>query len=1494
MLFCRPKTARKSIKKSLKIVLTILFVILLIITGLYITVQSRGFQNWLIGRITTSISERTGASISIGHVNIALFDRIVFEDVLMGDSKNDTLLYIGQAIANVDSIAIFKKRVHLKNIDLVRPRIDIKKLDSLNFNFTFLMNMKRDTTSKSPQWQVHCETFRLKKGEFNYAGLDPIDPVQNWSFNDFNVTINGVSFPRFDDFAFTLNNFNFKDDNGLHLRNLSLSVWGNDSLLTVKNLKLRTEASNLTIDSLGVNMRDYKQTRDIRNTRFTLMMPEMHLQLSDLSHFIPEFAGSQLYTDISIHLNGRISSLKSKAFKARLGDITNLSGEFYINGLPDLEQTYIFLNLNESYANLHRLRNIDFPTEIWDVRASIPEFLSNIGALTYQGNFTGFMNDFVTYGTAYSELGIIRADLSIKPVQAGTVQLKGNVNTSDLNIGEIFGNKLIGMVSMKGDVRGTLRNYSIFDLTVNGGFNRFDFKEYSYTNVTVNGNMKNNLFNGQLKVNDPNLKMNYYGRLDLSSKIPIFDFATDVQHANLMPLNFLNDSLSKLAFVMKANFEGKNIDNMQGKIDVSNLAFRNKNDSLFLQNAQLTNDTLNSNRQLVFKSDIADVTVFGNYEFSTIATSFMKLFYNYLPSSSRTDSTQIKTNQPLFVDQNNFEFSIETHNLNELTKVFYPKLEIKSPFKISGLYRPQEKSMLIEGVIPEITYEKKNMKTVRIRAGANGNEIFCRIKSDQVQLLESFVLHNLTFDTHGSLDLLKANLYWNNYEEVSYSGSIETETRFSKETGKKPKLDILLLPSKIFIADSLWTVSETKIAIDSTAIDIELFELTNQTQRFMVDGKISRNKEDLFSLIIDDVDFSFFKPLLNGINLNGTINGKIQVSDVYKRPKLGIDLNIKSFDYGSGPIGDVFATSVWNDLTNRIDSKITLTDGATTLLNGEGWIDAMRSEVDVLFNFDNTPLSILQTILPDEFYNQDGKANGQIRASGKLKHLNLDGSVTPNGMASIGLTYLKTTYYTKDRVDFKGDKIVFPNMSFVDEHGNKGTFNGSIKHQSFFKMEYDLGITANKLNVLNTTVRDNSAFYGTAFASGTAFLRGYGENILLSGQVKSERGTSLNIPFESTNEAIEHSFIDFIDRSKSEPEMAPYKVVTTGFNMEFDVEMTPEAKVQIIFNSQIGDIIKGEGSGDLQIKIDKNFNIEMYGDYNIDKGDYLFTFQNLINKRFDIEKGGDIKWVGDPYNALLDITAVYKVKTSLNDLFAESSFNADLSRRMPVDCIIKLDESLLQPRIKFDIQFPSAEKWITDQVNQLIVTEEDLNKQMISLLLLGRFYTPEIITGTNSGTATTGRDLVGTTASELFSNQLSNWLSKINDSWDLGVRYRPGNELSTEQLEVALSTQIFNNRVTINGNVANNADRRTNNTNELVHDFDVNIKLTENGKLQFKFYSRANDNLIYDTEPYTQGAGFTYKEEFNTFSELIKRYKEALSGETRKKKKIKRAANSEE
>jgi len=335
--------------------------------------------------------------------------------------------------------------------------------------------------------------------------------------------------------------------------------------------------------------------------------------------------------------------------------------------------------------------------------------------------------------------------------------------------------------------------------------------------------------------------------------------------------------------------------------------------------------------------------------------------------------------------------------------------------------------------------------------------------------------------------------------------------------------------------------------------------------------------------------------------------------------------------------------------------------------------------------------------------------------------------------------------------------------------------------------------------------------------------------------------------------------------------------------------------VQLIFNSQIGDVIRGEGTGNLQVKMDKNYNISMYGDYVIEKGDYLFTLQNVINKKFSIEKGGTLKWMGDPYNALIDISAVYRVKTSLYDLFAGTEQDVDLTRRIPVNCSINLTENLIQPKIDFKIELPTAEERIRDLVGQTIVTQEEVNRQIISLLMLGSFYTPEFLVGKQTTTA--GVDLVGTTSTELLSNQLSNWLSKINNNFDIGINYRPGNDITNEQIELALSTQILNDRVTIDGNLANNAEQKTNTTSNFIGDIDINVKLTDNGKLQLKAYSHSNDNLMYNTyntAPYTQGVGFSYREEFNSLSELMKHYGDFFRRKNKKAKKENTITTDEE
>jgi hypothetical protein len=332
------------------------------------------------------------------------------------------------------------------------------------------------------------------------------------------------------------------------------------------------------------------------------------------------------------------------------------------------------------------------------------------------------------------------------------------------------------------------------------------------------------------------------------------------------------------------------------------------------------------------------------------------------------------------------------------------------------------------------------------------------------------------------------------------------------------------------------------------------------------------------------------------------------------------------------------------------------------------------------------------------------------------------------------------------------------------------------------------------------------------------------------------------------------------------------------FNLNLTIRATPEARAQLIYNSQIGDVIRAQGEGLLRFGVDKDGNITLSGDYTVERGDYLFTLQNVINKRFTIEQGGTIVWSGDPYNAIINISAVYKLKASLYDLLVSTYDNIYQNQRIQVESKILLSDQLSNPNINFEINFPTVEDRLVEELRQFFNTPEELNKQILSLVVLGKFYTPEYLRGTYEAQ---NPNVLGTTASELFSNQLSNWLSQISSNVDIGLNYRPGNQITNDEIELAMSTQIFNDRVTINGNIGNNNNPYSRNNSQMVGDFDVNVKLVPSGKIKFKAYNRSNNNLIYETAPYTQGVGFSFTEEFNSFNSLLEKMRAILP---RKKK----------
>jgi hypothetical protein len=421
---------------------------------------------------------------------------------------------------------------------------------------------------------------------------------------------------------------------------------------------------------------------------------------------------------------------------------------------------------------------------------------------------------------------------------------------------------------------------------------------------------------------------------------------------------------------------------------------------------------------------------------------------------------------------------------------------------------------------------------------------------------------------------------------------------------------------------------------------------------------------------------------------------------------------------------------------------------------------------------------------------------------------------------------------------------------------------------------------------LNTTHTDNSQFYGTAFASGLVLIKGPPSNIIMDINAKTEKDTRLFIPLSNPEEITEYNFVNMITPYQENAENNSdnkYKVDLRGIQLNFDLEVTPDAEVQMIFDPTVGDILKGKGSGDLKMQINTLGKFNMYGNYTVEEGEYLFTLLNVINRKFTIEYGGTVVWNGDPLDAVINLKAIYRTKASLSELLPQSSDQS--ASKTTVDCLILMTGKLMSPNIQYDIYLPNAEESTREKVKNAINTSDELNKQFSSLLVLNSFMPNESGKALGFGSSSPYGNAAGVNASEFLSNQLSHWLSQISSDVDFNFNYRTDRKLKSDEVEVAMSTQLLNDRLTIYGNLGVPTNAAAQTSSKFVGDVDIDYKITKSGKLRIKAFNHSNEGQISLLSPYTQGFGLVYKEEFNTFGELWKRYWNAIVGDVEKKKK---------
>jgi hypothetical protein len=1483
-----------AIKNKHKIII-ISFICLAIITGIYFFITGRKFNILFKNFISKQLSEYIGSNISIGNIRVIPFKIILINDLLINDQNGDSLFYSKAANIYFSKFDIAKKDINIRLIKFKNASVKFY-LDSTNtINFQYIIDaFSTDTVQSKSQWNFTLKNIDFKNSDFLYKeyNYDTLIDCINFSdikLSDLNFNLRNINLNN-DYIAFDISKFYATEKSGFEIIKLKTHAKIDSSNILLKDLKILTNCSDLKISSLNMN---YDKFDDfayfIDKVKLSIDFLPSEISFVDIEKFIPDSNGMKQKIKFSGKLSGTISNLKGYNISVETGLNTSLLFDFNVSGLPDIFKTFIFLDIRKFTSNVDDINNMQIPVDKKN-RFTIDKSFMNLGKFSYSGNFTGFLNNFVAYGTFNSNIGKVVTDILLTPLKNNILEFKGKISTENFNIGKLTGNdKLIGNISLSINSEGQIDNKNNLSANINGLIENFNVNGYNYKNITITGELNDKAFNGKINIDEPNIKnFIFSGTFDFSRNIPEFNFKANVDKINLLPLNIINSKEDySIGFNIMAETKGKSVDDIFGYISIENSWIKNSKKNIYLKKALLKSEEIDNSRIFSLKSDFIDFIVKGNFKYSKILNSLYNFIGYYFPAISNQNGYGSLITDTL----NNFDFTLNIKDINPLLSFMNTGFEIAPNSNIYASFMPKTSRIKLNFTSEYLKYQTNTVNNLIFNLLGNDSLINLQINTSNILIDNYFAFENFSLQSKGKNNKLEYNTEWNNQKDTIFKrGKIYGQAVISKNYKDSDiQANIEIFPSEFIILSSKWFVDNSEFVFDTTGYKIIKPLNFHSKDRFIeVRGNLTDDKNDTLCMELGNIEIDDIDKFLDiiGFSFKGLLNGKCKFSNIFKNPVFEGNFSINNFNFNKLDLGELKFAGKWNNKNKLIDIEINTVKEKSKSIISYGFYNPLNDEVSMNIKIDKLRMIWLNPLLYDVFSNINGLASGDLILSGTLSKPLLNGKVNVQ-KGNLTLDYLKTTYIFTHTIEFENNNIIFSNLPVTDLKNNIAVIDGKVNNKYFDKWNIDLLINANNLQCMNLNANDNSDFFGNVYASGIVKISGPVENIEITGSLKNGKNSYFFIPMKAGSYISENNFISFVSKDTTSKNNKVYTIKSnsSALTLNLDLEINNELESQIIFDPRIGDIIKARGNGNIKLILDKNNDIQIFGDYIIQSGDYLFTLQNIINKKFVINENSLISWKGNPYEANINIEAIYSLKTSIKDYLAsvygdllKNDFVSD--KRVPVDCKIWLTGSIMNPVIKTAIDLPNAsedEKLLLRNALSGIDfnTYSDVNQvneQFISLLLINQF-----MPNPSQFLQTSYQKAPAVTTYEFFSNQINNMLSQLTGKWEIGLSYRPPAEFTTgmteffvqNQMEVALSRQILNNRMTINGNIAyaNNP-----NSNSLyIGDFDIEYKITPDGKLKIKAYHRTNDQIFYELSPHTQGIGLYYFQDFNTINEIFKK-----------------------
>lgn len=1484
--------------------LTITVVIL--VTSLFFLTQSYTFQTWLAQKAAHYLHEELGIQVNIETVELQFFKTAEIRGIFIEDKNKDTLISGGKILVEFNSFNYSDQKINIKNVTLsnTTAKLNIPKGDSaMNFQFIvdYFTSGPKDTTNKGPGWDVQFNDLTLDEVDLAFKNENE-DQTVTETINFNNIRADHVS-GKFSQITFqkdtilvALSNLRLKEQCGFDLTNLSSNIKISEKGIYCDYLDIVTPGTIIR-GHVRFKHDNWDAYNDFLNkvNMDILLKPKSKVYMKDVAAFTKELAGLSDTIKLSGKVKGPVAEMNLIDFKLKMKQNTEFIGDLTIIGLPDFENSYLHFDTKKLATSYHDLKQIPNYPFTEGKMLDIPSQIKSLGIINYSGKFDGLINDFNVYGNIRTAIGSVIADIGIKTgKKPDDLVYHGKIKTVNLNVGALAG--VAGLYGLNCDMKlkGKGVNIAKIDAMMDGGISALHFNGYDYNNIKIDGTFKDKAFNGVLVSSDPNADFDFNGNIRFANKVPEMDFISTVNKLDLKKLNFTKQA-AEFSTQILINLSGDNVNNLTGNINFDNTIYKDSTKAYKISTFDLNLKQDQVDKTIKLASQYFNLDVDGKFNITDMPLAFKQTMHTYYP-------TFVSANKGKTVYKDAFKFKFTVKKFDVIKELFIPTLMISPNTQIAGDFDAGTNLINFNLKSPQI--EAAGIKFVEnaIESYSKNNKINLVFKGSYIQLSDSIRLNNY-FSYFVSKDLdTKYNFEWNDKLTPQSGGKLNGTVSFADNKAVFKYNEISLKTN-----DSIWKLTQTNPTIidSSGGIIINPLKFENRDQNILIGGTYSNKVNDSLTFITNGLVLDQFNPLLKrfGIKLNGDLNASIKLQNVDDHFTLNSRLGLTRFKFNDNLIGELFVRTDYITQEKRLQL-----DGYTSLgltnsfggvmknlsFKGNYYFDKREETIDIDFLANPLNLKLINPLMAGILTVNSGFVNGGGKIHGTSDNILIDGELNLF-KSEIKIDYTNVVYNMTGKIEIMPDQIRFSDilMNQIDPNdklaGTKlktvpqGTINGNIFHSKFKKMQLDYDVTFKNMLVLNTTERENKDFFGRVYCSGNVGLYGFLNDIHMEVKAQTKKNSKFILPLDGPEEIAENDFIKFVKKDTIKIEE---KKDLTGFNLDLNIIATPDATTQIIFDKVSGDAINVYGNGDISMRINTLGKFDMFGDYNISGGDYNFNLQNVLTKKFDIDAGSSIIWSGDPYNGDIDITASYRQRASIGPLI--NDVTGQHKARTPAACKLMMKHTLLKPDISFDLEFPSISDNVRSQISSVLADEAELNRQVFSFLIF-RSFVPPVIYGTSGGGVTAG-SAAASTGSELLSSRVNGVLDGIVGTFDqnlqVGVNYLAGNQSNADQVLVNVNRNFLDDKLSVEGNFgAGNSTTGT--TKNFIGDVNVEYKLSKDGRYKLKGFNRTNDNTQYITTGgiYTQGLGFFFREEFDTWNDLYQRYLQKIKGNKKSNEK---------